>query len=91
MRHVYDPREVMTGAATAPLRQIVQALAAAVLVSALLGAPALVAWAEGLPVGVVGDAVLDVAVRWHDTLATLGLDRPYEAIRRAMQAFRAWR
>jgi hypothetical protein len=90
-RHLYDPREVMAGAPTAPLRQVWQALTAAVLVCAVLGTPALVAWAENLPVGPLGDGVLELAARWHDAMAWLGLDRPYEAIRRAVQAFRMLR
>ena len=90
-RHAYDPREVITGAPTAPLRRVWGAIAAALLVSALFGTPALLAWAEALPVGPLGDGVLELAGRWHDDMAALGLDRPYGAIRRTVQALRALR
>ena len=90
-RHHYDQREVMAEAPAAPLRQVAVALAAASVVALLLGSPALLAWAESLPVGPVGDAALEFAVRWHDVMRTIGLDQLYGALRRAFRAFQAIR
>jgi len=90
-RHRYDPREVTTGAAAASRREVASALAAATLVALLFGSPALLAWAEDLPVGPLGDTLLELAVRWHDMMQAIGLDRPYEAIRRAFRALQGWR
>jgi hypothetical protein len=90
-RHAYDPREVITGAVTAPLRQVVAAIAVAALVTPLFGSAALLAWAEALPVGPFGDAVLELAVRWHGWMSAIGLDQPYTVLRRVFTAFRSWR
>jgi hypothetical protein len=90
-RHAYDPREVMTGAVTAPLRRVASAIVAGTIVMLLFGSPALLAWAEGLPVGPIGDAALEVALRWHDAMSALGLDQPYTALRRAFRLMQAAR
>lgn len=90
-RHVYDPREVMTGARTATLRQVTRALAMAGLVALLLGSRPLLTWAEELPVGPIGDTALELATRWHDAMGAIGFDRPYDATRKAFQDFRSRR
>jgi hypothetical protein len=90
-RHTYDPREVMTGAATAPRRQAAGAILAATAVVLLFGSPALLAWAEGLPVGIVGDTALELAVRWHGWMSAIGFDQPYTALRRAFRLMQAAR
>ena len=90
-RHLYDPREVMTGAATAPRHRVAIALVEAALVALLFGSPALLAWAEALPVGPLGDAALGIAAPWHDAMHTIGLDRPYDAIRAAFRELQGWR
>ena len=90
-RHAYDPREVMTGAATATRRQVATALFGATLAALLFGSPALLAWAEALPVGPIGDAALAVAVPWHDAMSAIGFDRPYGALREAFHALQATR
>jgi hypothetical protein len=90
-RHVYDPREVMTGASPTPLRQVTLALAMASLVALLLGSRPLLTWAEELPVGPVGDTALELATRWHDAMGAIGFDRPYDATRKALQEFKSRR
>jgi hypothetical protein len=90
-RHAYDPREVITGASAAPLRQVAAALVTATLVALLLGSRPLLTWAEELPVGPFGDTALEFAVRWHDAMSTIGLDKPYDATRAAFQAFKSRR
>lgn len=90
-RHAYDPREVMTGARTATLRQVALALATAMLVTLLLGSRPLLTWAEELPVGPIGDTALELAMHWHDAVSALGLDKPYDHVRRGFHAFREWR
>jgi hypothetical protein len=90
-RHAYDPREVMTGARAAPLRQVTLALAMASLVALLLGSRPLLTWAEELPVGPIGDTALDLAARWHEAMSAVGLDRPYDATRKAFQDFKSRR
>ena len=90
-RHRYDPREVMNGAATAPRGRVAFALIEAAFVTLLLGSPALLAWAEGLPVGPLGDTALSLAVPWHDAMHAIGFDRPYETVRHAFQVFQHWR
>ena len=87
-RHAYDPREVMTGASAAPLRQVAAALVTAALVALLLGSRPLLTWAEELPVGPFGDTALELAVRWHDAMSAIGFDKPYDASREAFQAFK---
>ena len=90
-RHAYDPREVMTGARPAPLPQVAMALAAAMLVALLLGSRPLLTWAEELPVGPIGDTALELATRWHDAMSAIGFDKPYDATRKAFQAFKSRR
>ena len=90
-RHAYDPREVMTGASTVPLRQIASALVTATLVALLLGSRPLLTWAEELPVGPYGDMALELAVRWHGAMSAVGLDKPYDAARETFQTFKASR
>lgn len=90
-RHAYDPREVMTGAKSARLRQVALALAMATLVTLLLASRPLLTWAEELPVGPIGDTALELAIRWHDAVSAVGLDRPYDATRKAFQDFRSRR
>lgn len=90
-RHAYDPREVMTGAKAAPLRQVTLALATATLVALLLGSRPLLTWAEELPVGPIGDTALEFATRWHDAVGAIGLDKPYDITRKAFQDFKSRR
>jgi hypothetical protein len=90
-RHAYDPREVITGAVTAPLRHVTVAVVLATFVMLLFGSPALLTWAEGLPVGPIGDAALEVALRWHNAMSAVGLDQPYTALRRAFRLMQAAR
>jgi hypothetical protein len=81
------PVEAVEGARGAGLKPVGQAVAAAALVSLLLGSKPLLDWANELPIGPVSDVLLFVAQDWDDTAGALGLTRYGEAIRYWLRGF----
>ena len=74
-----------------PLRRVAAVLALATLTMAMTNSQALVDWAFELPLawGPVRTALVDGSESWHAAMASLGLDRPYIALREALFGFKA--
>jgi hypothetical protein len=85
------PVEVMEGASPANLRSVAVAIAAAVLVSTVLGSNALLAWTSALPIGAVSDFLLDLAQQWQDAMDQLGMTEFAKTISALLRAFEAVR
>src|SRR5437868_1098686 len=66
-------------------RQVLAMMAFGAIVLALFAAPDLPGWAERLGDAPVAEAVRPVARGWDRAMARLGLDRPHQALRAAVQ------
>ena len=66
-------------------RQVLAMTAVGAVVLALFAAPDLPGWAERLGDGSVAEAVRPIVGDWERAMARLGLDRPHQALRQAVQ------
>src|SRR5947208_1997825 len=72
-------------------RQVLALAAIGVIVLALFAAPDLPGWADRLGDGPVAETVRPVAGDWNRAMAQLGLTRPHDALRNAVQRMQEWR
>ena len=72
-------------------RQVLALAAIGAIVLALFAAPDLPGWAERLGDAPAAEAVRPVAQGWDRAMARLGLDRPHQALRAAVQRMQEWR
>src|SRR5579884_3294982 len=71
-------------------RQVFAMVAAGAVVLALFASPDLPGWADRLGDGPVALAVQPVAQGWDRAMQTLGLTRPHETLRDAVQRMQQW-
>lgn len=71
-------------------RQVFAMAAAGAVVLALFAAPDLPGWADRLGDGAVAEAAQPIARAWDRAMAGIGLTRPHEALRDALQRMQEW-
>jgi hypothetical protein len=72
-------------------RQVLAMAAIGAIVLALFAAPDLPGWADRLGDGRLAEAIRPFAGDWNRAMAQLGLTRPHEALRNAVQRMQEWR
>ena len=72
-------------------RQVLAMAAIGAIVLALFASPDLPGWADRLGDGPIADAVRPLANGWDRAMARLGLTRPHQALRDAVQRMQEWR
>jgi hypothetical protein len=72
-------------------RQVLAVAAVGAIVLALFAAPDLPGWADRLGDGPVAEAVRPLAGDWDRAMSRLGLTRPHQALRDAVQRMQEWR
>src|SRR5947209_15027054 len=72
-------------------RQVLAMTAIGAVVLALFAAPDLPGWAERLGDGPIAEAMRPIAGGWDRAMARLGLDRPHQVLRNAVQRMQEWR
>ena len=89
-----DPRIIPSNAARRS-RKLVGGLTGAMLVglviAAMLGSRAMLAWVQGLPDSPVAEALAPGAIAWDNAMQRIGMVRLDSALRNEMQAFGAWK
>jgi hypothetical protein len=85
------PIEAVEDARATTLCNVYAAVFIAAAVMFVTGSGALLDWANTLPVGPVGDFVLNAAQAWYDAMDRVGLTAPAKAVRQFLLAFEKWR
>ena len=71
-------------------RQVLALAAVGAVVLALFASPDLPGWADRLGDGSLAEAMRPIAGDWDRAMARLGLTRPHEALRDAVQRMQQW-
>ena len=72
-------------------RQMLAMAALGAIALALFASPDLPGWADRLGDGWIADAMRPIAQDWDRAMTRLGLTRPHQALREAVQRMQEWR
>ena len=79
--------DIMATARAVPFRRAAAAVLGTAVVSLCLGSQALLDWANALPINRASDAVLAVAMAWHEAMEHAGLTTVAEELRAGFRRF----